>query len=327
MINILNAEPLDYSSEARCILQSVGELYESMLSRDELMTRLKDFDVLIVRLGFQVDREIIDAGQRLKTIVTATTGLDHIDVAYAHSKGIAVLSLQGETEFLRSIPATAEHTWALLLALVRRIPQAFASVCRGEWNRDAFRGHDLRGKRLGIVGLGRIGEKVARFGLAFEMAVAACDPYRGDWLPGVSRCDSLNDLLARSDVLSLHVPVNAETKQMIGRDELALLPKNAVIVNTARGGILDETALVEALKVGHLAGAALDVTNNERDNEGRERGALLRYAGHHNNLLITPHIGGATVESMARTEVFMAEKLVQYLANQGSKQELVHAHE
>ena len=316
MIRILNAEPLNYCDEARAILHSIGELHERTLTRDELMTCLKDFDVLIIRLGFQVDREVIDAGQRLKAIVTATTGLDHIDVAYAQSRDIEVLSLKGETNFLRSIPATAEHTWALLLALVRRIPQAFASVCHGEWNRDAFRGHDLCGKSLGIVGLGRIGEKVARFGLAFEMQVAAYDPYRSDWLPGVYRCDSLNDLLSRSDILSLHVSLNTETRQMISHDELALLPQNAVIVNTGRGEILDEIALVEALKAGHLAGAALDVICDERDDLGRRRSPLLQYAREHTNLLITPHIGGATAESMAMTEVFMAEKLRAFLRNE-----------
>jgi len=254
---------------------------------------------------------VIDACTNLKVIVTTTTGLDHTDVNYAEQRGIKVLSLRGETEFLRTIPATAEHTWALLLALVRHIPQAHASVIAGEWDRNAFRGHDLGGKRLGIVGLGRIGEKVARYGLAFEMRVGAYDPYRSDWVEGVTRCVTLPELLRQSNVLSLHVPLNPETERMIGREELAHLPNGAWLVNTSRGEVLDEVALVEALQDGQLGGAALDVIAAERDQQ--RRGPLLDYARQHNNLLITPHLGGATVESMARTEVFMAHKLQKFL--------------
>ena len=309
MTHILNAEPLNYSDEARRILQSLGELHERAVTRRELMACLPDFDVLIVRLGFQVDREVIDAGRCLKAIVTATTGLDHIDVDYANSRGIAVLSLREETEFLHSVPATAEHTWGLLLGLVRRIPWAFQAVQIGKWNRDQYRGHDLSRKRLGIAGLGRIGEKVAHYGLAFGMAVTAFDPYRSDWLPGVDRCNRFVDLLQQADVLSLHVPLNRDTQHMVGARELALLPPGAILINTSRGPVLDETALLAALMQGHLAGAALDVLADEgRWSDLREH-PLVSYARSHDNLLLTPHTGGATVESMAATEVFMAKKL------------------
>lgn len=313
MIRILNAEPDNYSAEARQILASIGELVEKRLSQDELPQWVSDFDVLIVRLGLTVSREVIEAGYRLRAIVTATTGLDHIDVESAEARGIAVLSLKGETEFLRSIPATAEHTWGLLLALVRRIPQAFESVRAGEWNRDLFRGRDLAGKRLGVVGLGRIGERVARYGLAFGMQVAAFDPYRSDWPDDVCRCSTLEDLLRRSDVLSLHVPLNAETYHMIGEKELALLPQGAVLVNTARGMVVDEKALLTVLKNGHLGGAALDVLEDETSMQDFESNPLIEYARKHDSLLITPHLGGATVESMAATEVFIANKLKSFL--------------
>jgi len=317
MIRILNAEPDNYSPEARQILTSIGEVVEKRLSQAELSKWVSDFDVLIVRLGLTVNREVIEAGHRLCAIVSATTGLDHIDVDFAESRGIAVISLKGETEFLRSIPATAEHTWGLLLALVRHIPQAFESVRAGEWNRDAFRGRDLDGKRLGIVGLGRIGEKVARYGLAFGMQVAAFDPYRNDWPEGILRCSTLEDLLRRSDILSLHVPLNAETYHMIGERELGLLPRGAVLVNTARGAVVDEKALVAALKGGHLAGAAVDVIENEFDMQVYRNNPLVDYARQYDSLLITPHLGGATVESMAATEIFMANKLKLFLQQKG----------
>jgi D-3-phosphoglycerate dehydrogenase / 2-oxoglutarate reductase len=286
---------------------------EAPLSRAELIAQLPGFEVLIVRLAHQIDREVIDAGHRLKAIVTATTGLDHIDMAYAQSQGIAVLSLRGETEFLRAISATAEHTWALLLALLRRIPQAATSVQAGEWERDAFKGHELDGQRLGIIGLGRIGCKVARYGLAFGMRVAAFDPFAVEWIDGVARGVTLADVLRRSDVLALHVPLNAETTRLIGATELAQLPHGAVVINTARGEVIDEEALVRALERGQLAGAALDVIAHEREPQLRTDGLLLHYARRHDNLLITPHIGGTTYESMSKTEVFMARKLAAYL--------------
>jgi D-3-phosphoglycerate dehydrogenase len=313
VIKILNAEPLGYSDEARQILHSIGVVHEEALDVGELVKVLGDYHVLIVRLATNVNRQVLDSGRCLKAVVSATTGLDHVDVAYAREQGVAVLSLQGEIEFLDTIPATAEHAWGLLLALTRRIPHAFYSVCAGEWDRDLFRGHDLRNRRLGLVGLGRIGKKVARFGMAFEMDVAAYDPYRADWLPGVHRCESLNGLLSRSDVLSLHVPLNSETRGLIGRADLALLPPSAVVVNTSRGDVLDETALVEGLESGKVGGAALDVVAAERDPAIRSSSPLLHYARSHDNLLITPHIGGATAESMASTEVFMAAKLRDFL--------------
>ena len=309
---ILNLEPDHYSPVASEILASLGQVTNGPWTRPQLLQRIGEFDVLIVRLNYQVDREIINRGARLKVIVSATTGLDHIDVASAQARGIAVLSLRGETEFLRSIPATAEHTWALLLALVRCIPAAVRSVLEGEWDRDRFRGHDLAGRTLGILGLGRIGEKIARYGLSFGMRVIAYDPYRADWPLGVERAADQRDLLRQSQVLSVHIPLNDETRGLIGAEELYLLPEGALLVNTARGEVLDELALVDALEQGHLAGAALDVIWNERD-EKRKQSNLLRYACTHLNLLITPHIGGATFESMSATEIFMARKLQAYL--------------
>jgi D-3-phosphoglycerate dehydrogenase len=284
------------------------------LTRPELLERVRKYEVLIVRLAHQVDREILDRADRLKAIVTATTGLDHIDMAYAQSKGIGVLSLRGEVEFLHSIPATAEYTWALLLALVRRIPVAFQSVLAGEWERDRFKGHDLDGKTLGILGLGRIGEKVARYGQAFGMRVIAYDPYRKDWPPEIERAASQDDLLRQSQVLCVHVPLNEETKNLLGNSELAQLPSGAVLVNTARGQVINEAVLVDALESGHLAGAALDVIWDERA-AGPNRSPLMQYARTHDNLLITPHIAGATYESMTATEIFMARKLKTFLEN------------
>lgn len=306
---ILIAEPENYSPLACEIYRELGPVEVGPLTRGELKRRLADYEVLVVRLVHQIDRELLAYAPRLRAIVSPTTGLDHIDLDAAGKQGVAVLSLRGETEFLRGIPATAELTWGLLLALVRRIPQAVHSVLQGEWNRDAFKGRDLAGQTLGILGLGRIGEKIARYGLAFGMRVISFDPYREEWVEGVERVDSLAELLERSNVLSIHVPLNDETRGMIGPSELAQLPEGALLVNTARGEVLDEVSLLAALESGRLGGAALDVTAGERSGGSPD---LLDYARSHDNLLITPHIGGATVESMAATEVFMAKKLKEY---------------
>lgn len=312
-LRILNIEPEGYSPKARSILRTVGEVTELELARNELFAQLVNYDVLIVRFGQKIDRALIDAGRRLKAIVTAATGVDHIDVEYAESKGIAVLSLRGEYEFLDSVSASAEHSWALLLALLRRIPQAFVSVQRGEWSRDLFRGHELRDKRLGIVGLGRVGRKVAAYAQAFAMQVAAYDIAPLRWPEGVECCGSLAELCCDRDVLSVHVPLTAETLQFVGRASLLRLAPGAVLVNTSRGEVLDEEALLDALRGGHLAGAAVDVVCGENDQPALAQSSLLAYARTHDNLLVTPHIGGATHESMAKTEIFMAEKVARFL--------------
>ena len=310
---ILNAEAVNYSETARHILESVGHVDEKDLDRADLLACIPSYDALIVRLRNQIDREVIDAGGRLKAIVSATTGLDHIDVAYAHQKGIAVLSLRGQTDFLRTIPATAEHTWALLLALVRRIPWAFGSVLAMEWDRDRFKGHDLCKQRLGLLGMGRIGSIVARYARAFGMQILAYDPDPLEQPEDVIFCPTMDDLFTRSDILSIHIPLNAQTYRLIGKTELSRLPRHAILINTSRGDILDEAALLDALKTGTLAGAALDVISEERANTADARKHLLDYASTHTNLLITPHIAGATYESMASTEIFMAHQLKQFL--------------
>jgi D-3-phosphoglycerate dehydrogenase len=315
MLRILNIEPDQYSDEARSILKTLGGLVEKEMEPNELISKIGEFDILIVRLRHQIDAELMDAAPRLKVIVSATTGLDHIDLDYAAKKNIAVLSLRGEVNFLRSIPATAELTWGLLLALTRNIPWAHASVLNGEWQRDQYKGHELHGKRLGILGLGRIGEKIAAYGIAFGMQVSAYDPYRKDILPGIVKKNTLELLVRESDVLSIHIPLNSETEKMIGNKELSYLPKDAYLVNTSRGAVVDENALLDALLSGHLAGAALDVLTSERQSAKDKGVPLIEYARTHFNLLITPHIGGATYESMRATEVFMANKFRNYVEN------------
>jgi D-3-phosphoglycerate dehydrogenase len=306
---ILNLEPSGYSSQARSILKSLGEIIDGPLSRNELLIELPNVDVLIVRLGQNIDREILSQGDRLRTIVSATTGLDHIDLEAAREKGIQILSLRGETDFLRSIPATAEHTWALLLAVRRHVVAAQSAATRGDWNRDKFRGRELRNATIGLLGLGRVGRQVAEYARAFGMQVVAYDPHVDDWPAVVTRARTMAEMLRSAEILSIHIPLTAETHGLMDSKHLALMPEGATLINTSRGEIVDEDALVDALASGRVAAAGLDTICDERNREKRENGRLLAYARDHDHLLITPHIGGATIESMARTELFMAEKL------------------
>lgn len=311
-LRILLTEPDAYSPIALSRLRELGEVDTAPVSQSDLAERLKEVDILLVRLGLRITSEVIERAERLLAVVSPTTGLDHIDVDAARAKGIEVLSLQGETHFLRNIPATAEHTWALLLALNRNIPWAFDSVRSGRWDRVRFRGKDLSGRRLGILGLGRLGEMVASYGHAFGMAVGGYDPYRETWAENVYRFSTLAGLLRSSDILTVHVPLSKGTTKLLSTAELDLLPRGAVIVNTSRGEVIDEAALLRALDRRHLAGAAVDVVAGEPA-AVNEQHPLVAYARAHDHLLITPHLGGATVESMHKTEEFMVEKLISFL--------------
>lgn len=312
-LRILNAEPEGYSREAREILMALGELTERDVPAGRLADEVEGFHVLIVRLRHQVDELVFRRGSRLRAVVSATTGLDHIDLDCARRHGVVVLSLQGESEFLRTVSATAELTWALLLAVVRQVPGAASHAAQGGWDRDAFRGHDLQGRALGLVGLGRIGEMVASYGRAFGMTVSAYDPYRADWPEGVTRCLSLAELASSSSILSIHVPLTHETRNLVDGEALRSLPPSSVLLNTSRGGVLDEVAAAELIESGHLGALAVDVLRDERSPAGRESSPLLALARRDRRVLVTPHIGGATWESMWRTEVFMARKLADQL--------------
>lgn len=318
---ILHAEADGWAEAARRRLEEVAEVEAASLDRPALLARLAPVEALIVRLGHQVDQELLAAAPRLRYLASATTGLDHVDLAAATRRGVTVLSLRGESDFLDQVPATAEFTWALLLALLRHLPWAAADAAQGNWRRELFRGRELAGRRLGLVGLGRVGRQVAGYGLAFGMEVAAFDPAPARLVPGVLMCASLEQLLSRSEILCLHAPLDDSTRGLIGERELGLLPSGAYLVNTARGGLVGEEALVAALESGHLAGAALDVIDHERDEAARRAGPILRYLrekGGDGRLLLTPHLGGATFDSMARTETFIADKLAQALERESS---------
>ena len=207
-------------------------------------------------------------------------------------------------------------TWGLLLSLSRRLPAAFEHVRDGEWDRDQFKGHQLSRKTLGVVGCGRLGSIVADYGRAFRMRVLVNDP-RDVELPEQAIKVPLHELLSASDVVTLHVGLDESTEGFFGEAEFRAMKPGALFINTSRGELVDETALLSALRSGRIAGAALDVLTGEsaRAPDWPSRSAIWQFSKGRDNVLISPHIGGATVNSMADTEIFMAKKLASFLEN------------
>lgn len=309
---ILNIEPDGYCDAARDILRQVAIVDEEIMGRAELLRRIAQYDVLITRLAHHIDDAVLAAGKRLKAVASATTGRDHFDLEAAHRRGVVVLSLAGETEFLDTITATAEHSWTLILALTRNLVAAHGSVLAGTWDRDRFRGRDLAGRTLGVVGYGRVGRQVTRIAKAFDMTVLAYDPHVHE--ASVELTGSLEELLRRASIVTLHAPLSAMNQGMIGARELRLMAADALLINTSRGALVDEAALLVALEEARIGGAALDVLIHEQHFPSATARRLLAYAKTKENLIITPHISGATHESMARTEIFMAQKINRFLA-------------
>lgn len=308
-MKVLITESGDFSPNAMAELQKHFEVIQhDFTSVEDLTANIAEVDVLFVRLRFKLTKEILEKAPQLQYILTATTGLDHIDVDYFENRGGKVISLKGEVDFLGSIPSTAEHTWALLLALLKKIPTAFEDVTDGNWNRDLFKGNNLRGKKIGILGLGRVGKQVAHFADAFGLEIGYFDtvsqtnPYKSFSHP--------EGLFAWADIISIHIPYNVENENFVNQDLLAHCQKNAVLINTSRGNVWDEQLVAELLKQNKLFGIATDVLQDEFNKKQLTRNPLVELANEEYNIIITPHIAGATYESMAMTEEFIVSKFL-----------------
>jgi D-3-phosphoglycerate dehydrogenase len=264
----------------------------------DLEGTIGDYDAIIVRSGTRLTAELIERAERLKVIGRAGVGVDNVDLAAASQRGIVVANAPEST-----VVSAAEHTIGLLLALSRRIPQAHAALREGRWERSRFAGLELAGKTLGLVGFGRIGQQVARRARGLEMRVLAHDPYvapeRFREL-GVARAESLDHLLGEADFVSLHPTLTADTRGLLGREQLARAKDGVRIVNVARGELIDEEALVEALRSGKVAGAALDVFSVEPYS-----GPLLELE----NVVVTPHLAASTQEAQDRAGLIVAEQV------------------
>lgn len=257
--------------------------------RPRLVALVAEFDALVVRSMTQVDADLLDAGRQLRVVGRAGIGVDNVDVVAATDRGILVVNAP-----TANLVSATEHTFALLLALARNVPAAQASMSAGEWNRKQFLGSELHGKTLGVVGLGRIGQGVAARGRAFGMSVVAYDPFLD--ASAARRLDielaDLDEVIAVADVVTLHTPLTDQTRNLIDDERLAKMKPNALLVNCARGGVVDEKALLAALEEGRLGGAALDVFAEEPPTD-------LRLVNHP-RVVTTPHIGAQTREAQER---------------------------
>ena len=306
MLKVLIADPLHQAGLALLDAQEdVQGDVRPRLPSDELLGCIGDYEALIVRSETQVTKEVLEAGERLQVVGRAGVGVDNIDLEAATRRGVAVVNAPTGNTI-----AAVEHTIALLLALARHVPQADASLKRGEWRRGDFMGVEVRGKTLGIVGLGRVGSEVARRALGLDMHIVAYDPFVTQEHAGRLGVDlaPFEQVLAESDFLTLHTPLTETTRHLIGPREIGLLKEGVRVLNVARGGLIDEAALLEALEAGRIAGAGLDVFVEEPP------GAVPLVQ--HPRVVTTPHLGASTVEAQAQVAREVVEQVLAVLRGQ-----------
>lgn len=305
---ILVTDKLD--KEGVEILKKYPELEvieKETLKGDDLKKELQGYDAIIVRSETKLTRDIIEASSGLKVIARAGVGVDNIDVQAATEKGIVVMNAPSGNTI-----STAEHTFAMMLSLARKIPFAHISLAKeGKWDRKSFKGNELYGKTLGIIGMGKIGTEVALRAKAFGMKILAFDPFvseeKAEQL-GIE-LSSLEKIYKESDFITVHTPLTEKTKGMIGKKEIEMMKKSVKIINCARGGIIDEEALANALKEGRIAGAAIDVFSKEPPFEPRN--PLLDAP----NCILVPHLGASTAEAQFNVAVESAEAVANFFVH------------
>lgn len=301
LMKILVADPI--AEEGLEILRNYAQVdIKLKLKPEELKAIIGNYDALIVRSQTQVPTEIIEAGRGLKVIGRAGAGVDNIDVAAATKKGIVVVNAP-----TANTVSAAEHTIALMLALSRNIPKANSQLKSGRWQKRELVGIELRNKTLGIIGLGNVGSEVAKRAQAFEMCVIAHDPFVSTNYARKLKVDlvSLDQILEQSDFITLHVPLTASTKNLISAEALAKMKPTARIINCARGGLVDEEALVKAIEDGKIAGAAFDVFSTEPVTDSS------RFKS--DKIVVTPHLGASTTEAQANVAKDIAEQVLTVL--------------
>ena len=307
MARILIADPI--ASEGVELLKTQADVdVKKGLKPQELIDILGDYDALIVRSETKVTPDVVRAGKKLQVIARAGIGVDNIDLDAATGGGIAVVNAPTGNTI-----AAVEHTMALMLALARNVPQANHSLKQSEWNRGAFMGVEVRNKTLGIVGLGRVGSEVGKRAQSFAMHLLAFDPFVSPDYARILGIElvTLEELLARSDFVTVHTPLTESTHHLIGEAELAIMKPSARIINVARGELIDESALLKALDGEKLAGAALDVFSKEPPGES----PLVK----HPRVIVTPHLGASTQEAQREVAVEAAQQVLAVLRGEPAR--------
>jgi D-3-phosphoglycerate dehydrogenase / 2-oxoglutarate reductase len=301
-ISVLISDPIEEACSDILIEEGFPVDRKTGLSEDELCEVIKDYSVLIVRSSTQVTKKVIEHGAKLKIIGRAGTGVDNIDIDAATRRGVIVMNTPGGNTV-----STAEHAISLLMSMARNIPQAWASLRGGKWDRKTYRGVELYGKTLGIVGLGKVGREVASRLQAFGMKVVAYDPLVSDDVIAKLNVESVSieELLRRSDYITIHTPLTDDTRNLFNEETLKLCRRGVRIVNCARGGIIDENALAAALDSGQVAAAALDVFEKEPPGDN----PLVQ----HPKVVATPHLGASTVEAQEKVAIQIAHQIADAL--------------
>jgi D-3-phosphoglycerate dehydrogenase len=285
---------------------SLAEIINVSSSDSTLQDALSDADALVdASMRIRITDEMVKKASRLKIISCATTGSDHIERMEIRKRNISVRTLKEDRELLLNLTSAAEHSWSLLMACSRKLPAAFDHVKFGMWDRENFSGIILKRKRIGIIGCGRIGTWIGRYANAFGMEVWGYDPYV-DPLPENFRRVSLMDLMSECDFITIHIHLTEETKGMISKSCFEVIKPGVVLVNTSRGALIDQDAMLEALKAGRLGAAGLDVIEGEPDIDNNP---LVEYARKHNNLIITPHCGGFSPDAVALVSIHATQKI------------------
>lgn len=310
---ILNLFGEHITPKARAMLAEFGTVEDKEMTQQELSEAIHKYDIIFIGLYPEITGEMMQKADKLKIIAAATTNPNHIDSTVAKERGIEILCLKDEIEFLNTITGTSEMAVGLMIDLMRRTPWAFEDVKQYHWDRDRFRGHNLYGKTLGIFGLGRLGKWMARYGKAFNMQIIAHSPHitPEEGKEFACRAVDFDTLLQESDVLSIHSHSTAETRGVFNGEAFSKMKPSAYLINTAAGDIINEEDLVEALEKGMIAGFGTDVLAGELHfDEHFGNYPLVEYAKTHENVIIVPHLGGMTHESREATDIFMAEKVV-----------------
>lgn len=306
------AECEDFSIHVVELLKLHFNVNLSPIGQTSLKQIMHECDIFWFRLGYKLDSTILSPTQRCKTLVTPVTGIDHIDEDLCNKYNITIICLRGEVAFLRDVRATAELTIGMAISLMRNLIPANKSVKNGFWKRDLFRGNELYNKTIGIIGYGRLGSIVAKYAQAFEMNIIVFDP-NIDQKRVNSKAkfvDSIFDIASQSDLITIHVSYNKQSHNLLEDDFFKACKNSAYLINTSRGGIINENSLLTALNNKWIKGAAIDVITNELHFDYNN--PLVKYSLSNNNLIITPHIGGNTFESFEKTELFIANKLIKH---------------
>ena len=309
---VLSSIDLDCAPEAIIELEKVSELVLVEPRRDKVLQIISDFDAYFADASILIDKEFISKAKKLKVIGSPSTGTDHIDLDALSKAKIKLFDISKEYELINSFTATSELAFGLILSLIRQIIPSSIEANQGNWAREKFSGFQLSGKTLGILGLGRLGKISAKIGLGFGMKVIATDIV-DSFYTGVKMVD-FNYLMSNSDILTIHIHLNEKTRGIINKSAISLMQPNCIIVNTSRGAIISEKDLLNALTAGKIKGAALDIIDGEwLELEKLQKHPLIQYANKNQNLIITPHIGGSTQESIKDSRVFMSKKIAGFL--------------